>query len=128
VIRISVSQAAKLLGLTRKNVQCDIHKGILQTHEGLVTMDSLYRAYPNCCLDTTGDIEIDRVNDIKARASYQNSKGDNIKNENEKLLIGIIDELKSELTDVRNELIYWKSLYNSDIKNNGWSFNCKNIK
>lgn len=91
-------------------------------------MDSLYRAYPNCCLDTTGDIEIDRVNDIKARASYQNSKGDNIKNENEKLLIGIIDELKSELTDVRKELIYWKSLYNSDIKNNGWSFNCKNIK
>jgi hypothetical protein len=121
VIRISVSQTAKLVGLTRKQVQCDIHKGILQTHEGLVTMDSLYRAYPNCCLDTDSSKTIARLNDIKDNAFFNKNKSEAIRSANEDALLVIVKRLNNRLREAEREVNYWKSLYEGSI-------NCKNIK
>lgn len=121
MIKISVSQAAKLIGLSRKQVQSDIQKGILHTHEGLVTMDSLYRAYPNCCIDTDGAKTIARLNDIKDAAVFNKNKSEVIHSANEDALLVIVKRLNNRLKEAEREVDYWKALYEGSI-------NCKNIK
>ena len=43
---LSVSQAARMVGVTRKNLQHFIHEGQVTTFEGYIRMSELLKAYP----------------------------------------------------------------------------------
>jgi hypothetical protein len=52
MVKLSVSKAARMLGISRFDIQDQINSGKLQTHEGYVTIDSLRLAYPNAGVDS----------------------------------------------------------------------------
>jgi CDP-4-dehydro-6-deoxyglucose reductase len=45
--KLSLSQAARLIGITRKQIQQKIQQGLLAVMEGYVTLEDLKKAYPN---------------------------------------------------------------------------------
>ena len=104
MVRISVNQAAKLIGLTRDEIQNDIFKGIIQTHEGLVTMDSLKRAYPHADLDQDSSKIVKRTEEIKKNAFKLKNKSNIIHTENETKLLQIIDDLRKKITYLENQI------------------------
>lgn len=77
MIKISVSQASKIIGVSRREMQLDIYNGKIQTHEGLVTMDSLQRAYPLLDLNQDSSKIIKRADNIK-KAAVKNKNKENI--------------------------------------------------
>lgn len=104
MVRISVNQAAKLIGLTRDEIQNDIFKGTIQTHEGLVTMDSLKRAYPHVDLNQDSSKIVKRTEEIKKNASKFKNKSNIIHTENETKLLQIIEDLKNKIIDLENQI------------------------
>ena len=84
MINISVSQASKLIGVSRKQIQDDIKCGILHTHEGLVNIDSLNRAYPNTDLDCDFTRVKDKYERIKKDAVLKINKEITNRDEREK--------------------------------------------
>ncbi|MDC9726240.1 MAG: hypothetical protein PSN35_00190 [Candidatus Thioglobus sp.] len=97
MVKLSVSQAARRLGLSRANIQEQINSGKLQTHEGYVTTDSIRLAYPNHSLHSERDLHLQKMQRIKADAMYKAGAADTIKQENEQALMTIIASLKSKL-------------------------------
>ncbi|KAA0445376.1 MAG: hypothetical protein FXV80_02105, partial [Candidatus Thioglobus sp.] len=97
MIKLSVSKAAKMLGISRFDIQNQINNGKLQTHEGYVTTDSLRLAYPNISLNSEQDQHIHKMQQIKNNAVAK-MEVDTIKHdENEKGYITIIDNLRNKL-------------------------------
>lgn len=94
MIKISVSQAARIIGISRKEIQQEILGGSIQTHEGLVTLDSLKRAYPMLDLDQDSSKIIKKVDKIKHEAFKNKNKSNIIREEREQHLLNIISELK----------------------------------
>ncbi|MBW5289699.1 MAG: hypothetical protein Rpha_1493 [Candidatus Ruthia sp. Apha_13_S6] len=105
VIKLSVSQAARKLGVSRTQIQAQINSGKLQTHEGYVTTDSIRLAYPKISLHSEQDKHIQKMQQIKANAMFKAGAADTVKQENEQKLISIITSLKSKLykEELRNE-------------------------
>jgi len=105
MIKLSVSQAARRLGISRVNIQEQINSGKLQTHEGYVTIDSIRLAYPAHNLHSERDIHIQKIQQIKADAMYKAGAADAVKQENEQALMSAIASLKSKLYEeqLRNE-------------------------
>ncbi|SMN17019.1 hypothetical protein CRYPA_828 [uncultured Candidatus Thioglobus sp.] len=97
MIKLSVSQAARRLGVSRASIQDQINSGRLQTHEGYVTMDSIRLAYPSKSLHSERDAHFQKMQKIKANAMYKAHAVDTIKQENEQALMTIIATLKSNL-------------------------------
>jgi len=104
MIKISVSQAAKRLHLSRKEVQKQISTGTLQTHEGYVTLDSIRLAYPtkSIVLDTTDIIE--KTKKIKENSSFTKAKKQFKESETESKLKSIIVDLKIKIKRLEKEL------------------------
>jgi hypothetical protein len=105
MIKLSVSQAARRLGVSRANIQDQINAGKLQTHEGYVTTDSIRLAYPSHSLHSEQESRLKKMQQIKADAMYKAGAADIIKQENEQALITVIASLKSKLykEELKNE-------------------------
>lgn len=97
MIKLSVSQAARRLGVSRTHIQEQINSGKLQTHEGYVTIDSIRLAYPSTSLHSEQDVHMQKLQKIKSDAIYKAGAADTIKQENEQALMTIIASLKSKL-------------------------------
>ena len=97
MIKLSVSQAARRLGVSRQHIQEQINIGKLQTHEGYVTTDSIRLAYPSVELHSEQDQHIKKLKQIQADALYKSNATDLIAKENEKILIETITKLKAQL-------------------------------
>lgn len=97
MIKLSVSQAARKLGVSRVSIQEQISSGKLQTHEGYVTMDSIRLAYPTHNMHCERDAHIQKIQQIKADAMYKAGAADAIKRENEQALMVVAATLKSKL-------------------------------
>lgn len=103
MIKISISKAAKMLDIPRKNIQKDIFDGILDTHEGLVTLDSINRAYPNKILDLDSQRKIDKAEEIKKNAVSKIYNTKIIEKENEKHLKDKIRDLNKQIYLLKKE-------------------------
>ncbi len=105
MIKLSVSQAARRLGVSRAHIQDQINLGKLQTHEGYVTTDSIRLAYPAYNLHSEQELHLQKMQQIKADAMYKAGAADTIKQENEQALIATITALKSKLykEEVKNQ-------------------------
>ncbi|WP_428087684.1 hypothetical protein [Candidatus Thioglobus sp.] len=97
MIKLSVSQAARRLGVSRGHIQDQINSGKLQTHEGYVTTDSIRRAYPAHSLHSEQEAHLQKIQQIKVNAVYKASAADMIKQKNEQALMTSITTLKSKL-------------------------------
>ena len=54
---LSLTRAARLVGVTRGALQKKIKKGELPTFEGMVKPEDLLRVYPDTQLDNSGELE-----------------------------------------------------------------------
>lgn len=69
---LSVSQAARMVGIPRRLLQQHIQNGQVSTFEGYIRMSELHKAYPNADGDRSGMIE--KVKLIREAAALK--KGD----------------------------------------------------
>ena len=97
MVKLSVSQAARRLGVKRQEIQEQINSGKLQTHEGYVTTDSLRLAYPQNTLQSEQDRRLIKLQQIKDDAIYKSGASDSIHDENEQALMATIAALKTKL-------------------------------
>jgi len=105
MVKLSVSKAARMLGISRFDIQAQINSGKLQTHEGYVTTDSLRLAYPNISLHSEQDKRLEKMQQIKNDAVYKSGSVDTAHAENEKTYISAITALKSRLykEEIKNQ-------------------------
>lgn len=105
MVKLSVSKAARMLGISRFDIQNQINNGKLQTHEGYVTMDSLRLAYPNVNLSSEQDQHIQKMQQIKNNALHKIETDNAIHNANNKTYHSIITHLKSKLykEEIKNQ-------------------------
>ncbi|NYT27255.1 hypothetical protein [Candidatus Thiodubiliella endoseptemdiera] len=97
MVKLSVSKAARMLGISRFDIQHQINSGKLQSHEGYVTTDSLRLAYPNASLESEEDKHIQKMQQIKNDATYKIEADNAIHSTNDKVYTGIITKLKTKL-------------------------------
>lgn len=97
MVKLSVSKAARMLGVSRFDIQNQINSGKLQTHEGYVTTDSLRLAYPNANLHSEQDKRIQKMQQIKNDAMFKYHANETIQSENEAALTTVIATLKTKL-------------------------------
>ena len=107
---ISVSQAARILNISRREIQDLIVSGKLSTHEGYVTRTSLKEAFPTIILNFEDDEHIRRIKRIKEAQVLDHNSHKIILEENELVLGGIIDRLKSS---AESRKIHTSDLLNS---------------
>jgi CDP-4-dehydro-6-deoxyglucose reductase len=63
---LNLTRAARLVGVSRSVLQKKIQSGELEAPDGMVTVDSLLRCYPDAQLED--DVEFRRISQIKERA------------------------------------------------------------
>ncbi|SMN00285.1 hypothetical protein SPONN_1561 [uncultured Candidatus Thioglobus sp.] len=97
MVKLSVSKAARMLGISRFDIQNQINNGKLHTHEGYVTTDSLRLAYPNVNLHSEQDQHIQKMQQIKNDATFKMEADAITHDENEKSYIAVITQLKTKL-------------------------------
>jgi CDP-4-dehydro-6-deoxyglucose reductase len=61
---LSLTRAARLVGVTRGVLQRRIKKGELATFEGMVTLEELLRAYPEAQSRVVDDAVLERLEQI----------------------------------------------------------------
>jgi hypothetical protein len=97
MVKISISQAARRLGVSRANIQEQVNSGKLQTHEGYVTTDSIRLAYPAHNFNSECEVHIKKIQQIKTDATRKAAIVDTIRQENEQALMDIINSVKLQL-------------------------------
>ncbi len=105
MVKLSVSKAARMLGISRFDIQDQINSGKLQTHEGYVTIDSLRLAYPKANLHSEQDKRIAKMQQIKDNAVYKSASVDAAHTENEKAYVSAIAALKTRIykEEIKNQ-------------------------
>ena len=105
MVKLSVSKAARMLGISRFDIQDQINSGKLQTHEGYVTTDSLRLAYPSANLHSEQDKRIQKMQQIKNDAIHKTGVSNAAHAENEKAYIRTIASLKTRLyrEEIKNQ-------------------------
>jgi len=63
---LSLTRAAKLVGVSRTELQKKIQQGEMDSHDGMVSVETLLKCYPDAQLEDT--VEFKRVAQIKERA------------------------------------------------------------
>lgn len=63
---LSLTRAARLVGVTRVVLQKKIQNGLLDSHDGMVSVENLLACYPDAQLEDT--VEIQRISRIKEQA------------------------------------------------------------
>ena len=112
MVKISVNKASRIIGATRSQIQMDIQSGILDSHEGMISVDSLNRAYPGVSIDLDCESLIAKANRIKENAFYNKNKKTLIDKVNEDKLRDAIVELQEENLDLRKQILFLKSKNN----------------
>ncbi len=97
MVKLSVSTAAKILSISRFEIQDQINTGKLQTHEGYVTTDSLRLAYPNINFHSEQDKLIEKMQQIKNKSMFKSAAIDIAQSEATKSFKTIIAGLKTKL-------------------------------
>ncbi|NJO15921.1 MAG: 2Fe-2S iron-sulfur cluster binding domain-containing protein [Thioploca sp.] len=100
--RLSLSRAARLVGVTRSTLQKSIQTGQLSTFEGKVTVTDLLRVYPETQMENTTLLE--RVERIKAEAVYEQWRSDTTTLPHPEVLMARLTNLSKELVSTKNEL------------------------
>lgn len=98
MIKLSVSKAARIIGVSRLEMQKQINSGKLQTFEGYVTTDSLRLAYPNIGYDSEQDRHIQKMQQIKNDAIFKAGSADVANTKNEKILMDKIKQLNHKMS------------------------------
>jgi CDP-4-dehydro-6-deoxyglucose reductase len=97
MVRLSVSQAARLVGVSRLVLQQQINTGALATHEGYLTMEDLRQANPKVNAHSEQDKHIKKMAYIKENARQRIGKEQEIDNKNVIRFKAIIEKLNKEL-------------------------------
>ncbi len=63
---LSITRAARLVGVARSELQKKIQSGEMASHDGMIGVDSLLNCYPNAELEDTSEFQ--RINQIKERS------------------------------------------------------------
>lgn len=105
MVKLSVSKAAKILGISRVDIQVQINNGKLHTHEGYVTTESLKLAYPSLNFDSEEDKHIQKMQEIKDNAVLKAGAIDSAQTQSEKAFTDIITGLKTKLyqEEIKNQ-------------------------
>ncbi len=111
MVKLSVSQAARKLGVSRGDIQDQINSGKLQTHEGYVTTDSIRLAYPSASLHSEQDKHIRRMQQIQADAIYKSGSVDSVVKENEKAFKSVIASLKTKLYQEKLRIEHYEMVF-----------------
>jgi chromosome segregation ATPase len=89
---LSLSQAARMVGVPRKLLQQHIQEGRLTAFEGHIRMSELHKAYPEADSDRSGMVEkVQRIRDAALYKANRDGKPD-------------VDHLSSELQRTRVEI------------------------
>jgi hypothetical protein len=120
VVKLSVSKAARMLGISRFDIQNQINNGKLQTHEGYVTTDSLRLAYPSVNMSSEQAQHIQKLQQIMNNAIFKMEADAAIHSANDKVYTGIVTHLKSklykeELKNQHYEMVFSKLTERLDI-------------
>ncbi len=104
---ISLSRAARLIGITRSELQKKIRAGELAAFDGAVTLDALLACYPHAQLED--DTELRRVLHIKERAFgkrvFERAMPD------VEVLAARVAELGRELSHAQTRLLHFTTLF-----------------
>ena len=103
---LSLSRAARLVGVTRGELQQRIRRDELETFEGKVNVSDLLRAFPEARLED--DSTLERVNRIKAAATPE--KEPKYELPAPEVLAERVNVLSHELTDARARLAGYAEL------------------
>lgn len=105
---LTLSRAARLVGVTRSALQKKIQNGELSTFEGQLAVTELLRAYPNATMaDTTA---IERVERIKATTGYDHQRQNETTLPSPKVLATRLTSLSKELIWTKSELNKYSDL------------------
>lgn len=102
---LSLSQAARMVGVRRKVLQQQIQEGELRTFEGALRMSELMRVYPELQPEHSGMLE--KTRRIREAAAIK-GLGDN--NTNREYLAAEVHRLKIQLSLVEDQLDSYKEL------------------
>ncbi len=97
---LSLSRAARLVGVTRRAIQKKIQNGELSTFEGQLKVTELLRAYPETQIDDTHMLE--RVKQIKAAATFTHPRDHESALPTQDVLIARLIKLAKELVEVKS--------------------------
>ena len=103
---LTLSRAARLIGLTRGALQKRIKNGELQTFDGMVSIESLQAAYPDTRF--MEDLVLERINQIKEEAFAKRVRERVLPDK--EVLAARLYEQSRELADVRNHLQRYHSI------------------
>ena len=102
---LSLSQAARMVGVTRKVLQQQIQEGLLTTFEGQIRMSELLKAYPETEPDRSGMVE--KVRRIREAAV---AKGPGQSKPNAERLAAEVHRLRVDLAMARDQLASYQEL------------------
>lgn len=102
---LSLSQAARMVGVTRKVLQQQIQEGLLTTFEGQIRMSELLKAYPETEPDRSGMVE--KVRRIREAAV---AKGPGQSKPNAERLAAEVHRLRVDLAMARDQLASYQDL------------------
>jgi CDP-4-dehydro-6-deoxyglucose reductase len=102
---LNISKAAKLAGISRRQIQREIKAGNLDVFEGDVSVSSLLHFYPHLRLDN--EREIDRVERIQHNAIFK-IQADSIPSE--RIMADQINKLQSRLRDAEQKVYEYENL------------------
>jgi CDP-4-dehydro-6-deoxyglucose reductase, E3 len=105
---LTLSRAARLVGVTRSTLQKQIQNGELSTFEGQLAVTELLRAYPNATMQDTTAIE--RVERIKATTGYDHGRQNESALPSPKVLATRLTSLSKELVWTKSELNKYSDL------------------
>ena len=102
---LNIATAAKIVGISRRQIQKEIKAGNLDVFEGDVTVDSLLDFYPNVKLNN--ERELDRVDRIQSNAVF-NVQADSIPSE--RIMADQINKLQIKLQESQQQVREYENL------------------
>jgi transcriptional antiterminator len=102
---LNIATAAKMVGISRREIQREIKNGNLNVFEGEVSVSSLKGFYPNLQLDN--EREIDRVERIQNNAIYK-LQNDSIPSE--RVMADHINKLHVRLQEADQKIVEYENL------------------
>ncbi len=103
---LTVSRAARLVGVSRGTLQKKIRKNELETFEGMIQVSDLLRVYPKAQLED--DSSLERVRLIKAQASPSSREQPQLPTP--EVLATRLTSLSRELVETRQDLQHYANL------------------
>ncbi len=99
MIKISVSQAARMLCVSRTNLQKKISGNKINTHEGYLTMQDIKLAYPDFTHNVEQDLLIKKSQAIKENATKRKAIKNAISEQNQILIDKKLTKLQQQLIE-----------------------------